>query len=50
MPTLNKSSEENERNIIVIENINNFDTIIVTQIAGLIARRIVCNLKKIKTL
>ena len=42
--TLNKSSEENERNIIVIEK-NNFDLIIVTQIAGLIARRIVCDLK-----
>ena len=42
--TLNKSSEENERNIIVIEK-NNFDKIIVTQIAGLIARRIVCDLK-----
>jgi len=43
--TLNKSSDENERNIIVIEK-NNSDLIIVTQIAGLIARRIVCNLKK----
>ena len=42
--TLDKSSEENERNIIVIEK-NNFDIIIVTQIAGLIARRIVCDLK-----
>ena len=43
--TLNKSSDENERNIIVIEK-NNSDIIIVTQIAGLIARRIICNLKK----
>ena len=43
--TLDKSSEENERNIIVIEKENN-DLILVTQIAGLIARRIVCNLKK----
>lgn len=42
--TLNKSSENNERNIIVIEK-NNSDIIILTQIAGLIARRIVCNLK-----
>ena len=42
--TLKKSSEENERNIIVIEK-NNYDIIIVTQIAGLIARRIVCDLK-----
>ena len=43
--TLDKSSDDNERNIIVIEK-NNSDLIIVTQIAGLIARRIVCNLKK----
>jgi len=42
--TLDKSSDVNERNIIVIEK-NNSDLIIVTQIAGLIARRIVCNLK-----
>ena len=42
--TLDKSSLENERNIIVIEK-NNTDLIIVTQIAGLIARRIVCSLK-----
>ena len=41
---LNKSSDDNERNIIVIEK-NNSDLIIVTQIAGLIARRIVCNIK-----
>ena len=42
--TLDKSSEDNERNIIVIEK-NNSDLIIVTQIAGLIARRIVCDLQ-----
>ena len=42
--TLNKSSEENERNIIVITNDKN-ESIIVTQIAGLIARRIVNDLK-----
>ena len=42
--TFDKSSKENERNIIVIEN-NKKETIIVIQIAGLIARRIVCNLK-----
>jgi len=40
---LDKSSKENERNIIVIENTNN-ENIIVTQIAGLLARRIVCDL------
>ena len=39
-----KSSKENERNIIIIEN-EKKDKIIVTQIAGLIARRIVCDLK-----
>ncbi len=43
--TLDKSSNDNERNIVVIEK-NNSDLIIVTQIAGLIARRIVCNLKE----
>ena len=42
--TLNKSSEENERNHIIIEK-NNSDLVIITQIAGLIARRIVCDLK-----
>ena len=43
--TLNKSSKHNERNIIVIKK-NNNDFIVVTQIAGLIARRIVCNIKE----
>jgi phosphatidylserine decarboxylase len=38
-----KSSKENERNIIIIEN-EKKEKIIVTQIAGLIARRIVCDL------
>tara|TARA_B100000029_G_scaffold504465_1_gene583347 strand:- start:364 stop:1032 length:669 start_codon:yes stop_codon:yes gene_type:complete len=42
---IDKSSKENERNIIVIEN-DKKENIIVTQIAGLIARRIVCDLKK----
>ena len=42
--SLNKSSEHNERNIIIIEK-NNSDIIVVTQIAGLIARRIICDLK-----
>ena len=41
---VDKSSKENERNIIVIEN-EKKEKIIVTQIAGLIARRIVCDLK-----
>ena len=42
--TLDKSSTENERNIIFAEN--NKDKFYIVQIAGLIARRIVCNLKK----
>ena len=41
---LDKTSNENERNIIVVEN-DNKDKIIFSQIAGLIARRIVCDLK-----
>ena len=41
--TLDKSSEENERNIIYAKK--NEDYFYVVQIAGLIARRIVCNLK-----
>ncbi len=42
--TLNKSSNKNERNIIEIKNNNH--SIYLVQIAGLIARRIVCNLKE----
>ena len=42
--TLEKSSVYNERNIITIEKYNK-DIVVVSQIAGLIARRIVCNLK-----
>ena len=44
--SLDKSSEDNERNIILINKKNNNDNIIITQIAGLIARRIVCNIKE----
>ena len=43
--TFDKSSKENERNIICLEN-NNREIIYVTQIAGLIARRIVCDVKE----
>ena len=43
--TLDKSSNENERNIITIKNKNN-EIIIISQIAGLIARRIVCDLRE----
>ena len=42
--TLDKSSEQNERNIIKIRN-GTYDYFVV-QIAGLIARRIVCNVNK----
>jgi len=43
--SFNKSSENNERNIILIEK-DNKDIILVTQIAGLIARRIVCEINE----
>jgi len=42
--SLDKASNDNERNIIVVEA-SNKDKIIFSQIAGLIARRIVCDLK-----
>ena len=41
--TLDKASEENERLKITIKS--NSNIIYVTQIAGLIARRIICNIK-----
>ena len=41
--TLDKSSKENERNIIFAKK--EIDNFYIVQIAGLIARRIVCNLK-----
>ena len=47
--TLDKSSEENERNYLKIKDEKN-DEVIVVQIAGLIARRIVCDLKKSQTI
>ena len=43
--SLDKASEENERNYIKIKNLNGEELILV-QIAGLIARRIVCDVKK----
>ena len=43
--SLDKASEENERNYVKIKNLNGED-IIVVQIAGLIARRIVCETKE----
>ena len=47
--SLDKSSEENERNYLKMKDEKN-EEIIVVQIAGLIARRIVCDLKKAQTL
>ena len=43
--SLDKSSEENERNYIKMNN-SKGDEIILVQIAGLIARRIVCEVKE----
>ena len=43
--SLDKASEDNERNYYKIKDINN-NEIIVVQIAGLIARRIVCESNK----
>ena len=43
--SLDKASEENERNYFKI-NLNNGEEIIVVQIAGLIARRIVCEVEQ----
>tara|TARA_B100000959_G_scaffold59503_1_gene62415 strand:- start:47 stop:697 length:651 start_codon:yes stop_codon:yes gene_type:complete len=44
--SLDKASEENERNYYKIKSKDKGDDIIVVQIAGLIARRIVCEIKK----
>ena len=43
--SLNKASEENERNYVKMTN-SNGDELILVQIAGLIARRIVCEIKE----
>jgi len=43
--SLDKASEDNERNYVKIKN-SNGDEIILVQIAGLIARRIVCEVKE----
>ena len=42
--TLDKASEDNERNYIKLKNTNG-DELIIVQIAGMIARRIVCDVK-----
>ena len=43
--SLDKASEENERNYIKMTN-SNGDELVLVQIAGLIARRIVCEIKE----
>ena len=43
--SFDKSSKQNERNIVIIEN-DKKENFVVSQIAGLIARRIVCDLKE----
>ena len=43
--TLDKASEDNERNYVKLKN-SKGDEVIVVQIAGLIARRIVCETSK----
>ena len=47
--TLDKASEDNERNLIKFKT-KNGDEIIVAQIAGLVARRIICECSKSQTL
>ena len=47
--TLDKASEDNERNYLKFKN-STGDEIIVVQIAGMIARRIVCDVKEGDTL
>ena len=43
--TLDKASEDNERNYVKMSN-SNKEEIIIVQIAGMIARRIVCDVKE----
>ena len=43
--TLDKASEDNERNYLKLKNANG-EMLIVVQIAGMIARRIVCDVKE----
>ncbi len=44
--SLDKASEENERNFYKIKSSKNEEEIIIVQIAGLIARRIVCEVEQ----
>ena len=43
--TLDKASEDNERNYLKLKNLNG-EEIIIVQIAGMIARRIVCDVRE----
>ena len=43
--TLDKASEDNERNYVKLVN-SNGDDLVIVQIAGMIARRIVCDVKE----
>ncbi|MBR1429469.1 MAG: phosphatidylserine decarboxylase family protein [Rickettsiales bacterium] len=43
--SLDKASKDNERNLVLMEA-KNCDTICIVQIAGFVARRIVCDVKK----
>ena len=43
--TLDKASEDNERNYLKLKNLNG-DELIVVQVAGMIARRIICDVKE----
>ena len=47
--SLDKASDENERNYVKMTN-SNGDELLVVQIAGLIARRIICECSKSQTL
>ena len=44
--SLDKASEENERNFFKVKTNHNNEEIIIVQIAGLIARRIVCDVEQ----
>ncbi len=44
--SLDKASEENERNFFKVKTTKDNEEIIIVQIAGLIARRIVCDVEK----
>jgi phosphatidylserine decarboxylase len=44
--TKEKESEDNESNTLIIKSANKGEMIVVTQIAGLIARRIICDKKQ----